>query len=226
MILGGLQKTTLIDFPGKVACTVFTSGCNFKCGYCHNPELHPLQEHIDEKDFFEFLKTRVGKLEGVVITGGEPTIHGDIIDFIREIKKLGYLVKLDTQGSLPHILERIIEEQLVDYVAMDIKAPLSKYALYTKIPNIEIKIQKSIDLVMTSSIDYEFRTTVVSEDLSFDDIRDIGKLISGAEKYYLQKFIPAKTLDPFYQDKTSYSEEDLDVLIKQLERYVEYCDIR
>jgi len=165
MRLGGYQKLTLIDYPGKIATTVFTVGCSFRCPFCHNPEL-VLPDHFPapnkmEKEFFEFLKKRKGKIQGVCITGGEPTIQPDIIAFIKKVKKMGFLVKLDSNGTRPDILKKVIDGKLVDFIAMDIKNSLKKYSktVGTKVDIERIKL--SIELIMNSGIDYEFRTTVV-----------------------------------------------------------------
>ena len=151
MLFGGLQRTTLVDYPGKVAATIFTAGCNFRCPYCHNPELVlpeliKKQPKITEKEILEFLEERQKLLEGVCITGGEPTIQSDLIDFIKKVKDLGFLVKLDTNGSCPNVLNSLIEGKLIDYIAMDIKAPKQKYELFIEDENIVDNIDKSIEL--------------------------------------------------------------------------------
>lgn len=222
MLIGGLQKTSLLDFPDKISAIVFTAGCNFRCGYCHNPEL--INSIAPVKDVFEFLKTRVGKLDGVVITGGEPCIQKDLPEFIKEIKSLGFVVKLDTNGYNPEMLLKVLPD--LDYIAMDIKAPLEKYTLITDWHgNIE-NIRKSIDIIMKSGIDYEFRTTVVASQLSLEDFEKIGKLICGAERYYLQKFVPSKVLDTsFYSEKT-YSNEKFNEIIKVLKKYIDRVELR
>ncbi|MBU2068526.1 anaerobic ribonucleoside-triphosphate reductase activating protein, partial [Patescibacteria group bacterium] len=165
MLIGGLQKSTLIDYPGKVAATIFTIGCNFKCPFCHNPELVDLkkikrQPKIFEAVFFDFLKSRQDLLEGICITGGEPSIQPDIIDFIKKIKKLSFLVKLDTNGSQPKILEKLFNQNLLDFVAMDIKSSQENYSKTTGIKINLQDIQRSIDLIRQNKIDYEFRTTI------------------------------------------------------------------
>src|SRR3990172_8063647 len=164
MILGGFQKITLIDYPGKLATTVFTVGCNFRCPFCHNPELVDLKlvhNEESEKEFLAFLKKRKGKLEGVCITGGEPLIQPDIIDFIKKIKKLGFFVKLDTNGTRPDVLKKIIDAKIIDYIAMDIKNQLKFYDKTTGTKVDKNRIKLSVDLIMNSHIPYEFRTTAV-----------------------------------------------------------------
>lgn len=226
--LAGLQKTTFIDYPEKIACIVFTQGCNFRCGYCHNPELFENKEPVlSVPAFFEFLNKRKGKLDGVVITGGEPTLHGkDLIEFIKEVKSLGFLVKLDTNGTHPDILQELLNENLLDYIAMDIKAPLAKYKTITQ-TDIDTKIiKKSIDMIMNSGVDYEFRTTIVKSQLSVEDLRQIGELIQGAKRYYMQKFLATKILDETLMSEESYTDEEFKNLRTILEEYVDFVDYR
>ena len=226
--LAGLQKTTFIDYPEKIACIVFTQGCNFRCGYCHNPELFENKEPVlSVPAFFEFLNKRKGKLDGVVITGGEPTLHNkDLIEFIKKVKSLGFLVKLDTNGTHPDVLQELLNENLLDYVAMDIKAPLAKYKEITRVDIDTDIIKKSIDIIMNSNVDYEFRTTIVKSQLSFEDLRQIGELIQGAKRYYLQKFLATKILDENLMTETSYSDEEFKNLRTILEEYVDFVDYR
>lgn len=226
--LAGLQKTTFIDYPEKIACIVFTQGCNFRCGYCHNPELFENKEPVlSVPAFFEFLNKRKGKLDGVVITGGEPTLHGkDLIEFIKEVKSLGFLVKLDTNGTHPDVLQELLNENLLDYIAMDIKAPLAKYKPITQ-TDIDTKIiKKSIDMIMNSGVDYEFRTTIVKSQLSVEDLRQIGELIQGAKRYYMQKFLATKILDETLMSEESYTDEEFKNLRTILEEYVDFVDYR
>lgn len=226
--LAGLQKTTFIDYPEKIACIVFTQGCNFRCGYCHNPELFENKEPVlSVPAFFEFLNKRKGKLDGVVITGGEPTLHGkDLIEFIKEVKSLGFLVKLDTNGTHPDVLQELLDENLLDYIAMDIKAPLTKYKTITQ-TDIDTKIiKKSIDMIMNSGVDYEFRTTIVKSQLSVEDLRQIGELIQGAKRYYMQKFLATKILDETLMSEESYTDEEFKNLRTILEEYVDFVDYR
>ena len=194
MKLGGLQKLTLLDFPEHVACTVFTLGCNFRCPYCHNSSLVlPGKVHeegtVEEEEFFKFLEKRKGLLDGVAITGGEPLIHADIKDFIRKIRAMGYLVKLDTNGSFPDRLKEILDEGLADYVAMDVKNYLEGYDRVCGLiePPVD-KLQRSIRIIRESGTPYEFRTTVIDELHDEESFEKIGELIEGADRYFLQRF--------------------------------------
>jgi pyruvate formate lyase activating enzyme len=229
MRIGGLAKTTLIDFPGKIAAIVFTQGCNFRCGFCHNPELvDPAKfcQPLVEDDIFEFLIARQGKLQGVVITGGEPTLHRDLPEFIRKIKALGYAVKLDSNGTNPSMVELLIKDGLVDYIAMDIKAPWHKYHEVTSSVIDVAAVQTTAQLLMSSPGLYEFRTTIVREQLSFEDLIEIGNQIAGARLYVLQQFVPSKCYDPTFVGKTSYSREELMDLQHQLANVVCSCFVR
>jgi pyruvate formate lyase activating enzyme len=229
MIIGGLQKFSLIDYPGKTCAIIFTRGCNFRCRYCHNPELVIPQKYTPEiplSQIYDFLQSRRNKLDAVSITGGEPTLHLDLIEMIKKIKKMGYLVKLDSQGSRPEILEIIISNIMVDYFAMDVKAPLEDYS---KIMGWQVspeKLKRSINLIMNSGIEYEFRTTIVRSLTSKDDLRKIAQTIKGAEKYYLQRFIPTKLNDPSLIKESSYTDDELKALAKELKKYVKKCDVR
>ena len=226
--LGGIQKNSLIDFPQKVAAIVFTQGCNFRCGYCHNPELLEFSEKtdFDANCFFNFLKTRIGKLDGVVITGGEPTLQSDLYDFIKEIKALGFAVKLDTNGTNPVVTEKLLKENLLDYIAMDIKAPLEKYREITDVNVDTKKIKQSIKLIMNSFIDYEFRTTVLKSQLSFEDFNNIGEMIKGSKKYYLQKFQASKIYNTKLITAVTYSDEELNSICDMLRKNISFVDYR
>ena len=229
MLIGGLQKFSLIDYPGKICAIVFTQGCNLRCPYCHNPELvkpELFDTPLSENKVFSFLENRKGKLDAVEITGGEPTLQPDLLEFVKKIKDMGFLVKLDSNGTNPHVLERIIKNKLVDYLAMDIKAPLEKYSRVVGVRVNIANIRYSINLIMKSGINYEFRTTVVKSLLPREDIIKIGKLIRGAENYFLQRFILSKTLDKNFSDKTTYSDKEFRDFKKILEKYVRKCEIR
>lgn len=192
MMLSGLQRLTLLDYPGTVACTVFTHGCNFRCPFCHNASLvlpGASSEKLDEGILMDFLKKRVGVLEGVVFTGGEPLLHSDITELFKKVKDLGYKIKLDTNGSFPQLLERVVTEHLVDRVAMDIKSSPNEYGKAIGDVKIDISaIEYSKNLLMSCGIDYEFRTTAVKGLHTEKSIVELAKWISGAEEYYLQQF--------------------------------------
>lgn len=198
MRIDGLQKMTLLDFPGKVACTVFTGGCNFRCPFCHNALLvTELPENPDYTvdEILSFLKKRAGLLDGVAITGGEPLMNPEIGDFIKEIRNLGYAVKLDTNGSYPDRLKSIVGEGIVDYVAMDIKNCKEKYAETVGLKSYDLsKIEESVDFLKTNAVDYEFRTTVVKEFHTVEDIRKAAEWIKGAKRYFIQNFVDSGNL--------------------------------
>ena len=229
MLIGGFQKFSLIDYPGKICAIVFTQGCNFRCPYCYNPELVDPQKFtpsFPEKDVFSFLKKRKGQLDAVEITGGEPTLQKDLLAFLEKIKAMGFLVKLDSNGSSPDIIQEIVQRGAVDYLAMDIKAPLERYQEITRSQVNPNDIQRTIKIIMNSDLDYEFRTTIVKSQLSPKDLLKIAQLIKGAKTYVLQKFVPSKTLDPSFKKETSYSDEELKVIKKKIEPYVGKCLIR
>ncbi len=227
MRLGGLQPCSLIDFPGALCAIVFTIGCNFRCPYCHNPELvDETAGELSIESFFAFLERRVGLLDGVTITGGEPTMHDDLPDMIARIKEMGFLVKLDTNGTHPAMLRDLITRKLVDYVAMDVKAPLSQYEATVARPVNTDALRQCIDLLREGAVAYEFRTTVVKVLLPPDAIRTIAHDIKGAERYYLQQFIPTKLLNPGFIRKTTYTKEELEALCADVRPFVEYCAVR
>lgn len=227
-MIGGFQKSSLIDYPGKISAVIFTQGCNFKCPYCHNPELilNGRENSIEFSRLITFLQSRKGKLDGVVITGGEPTLHKSLPEVIVQIKALGFAVKLDTNGTNPQMLQILINEKLIDYVAMDIKAPIEKYS---EIVNSKVNtdnILKSIEMLKTSDIDYEFRTTVVKSQLLPNDFEKIGEMIKGSKKYYLQKFLPTKVLDESFLNEQTYFDEEFGSIINTLEKYVYEIKLR
>ena len=192
MKIKGLQKTTLLDYPEKLACTVFTGGCNFRCPFCHNAALvlNPSGvEEISVEEFFSYVSKRKGVLDGVCITGGEPLLSPDISEFIKKIRSFGLLVKLDTNGSFPDRLDALLNENLLDYVAMDIKNSTDKYAITAGVNAYPIEIEKSIDIIMEKAPDYEFRTTVVKELHTTQDIVNIAVRIKNAKKYYIQSYV-------------------------------------
>ena len=193
MRIGGLQKLTLLDYPGKVACTVFLSGCNLRCPYCHNPGLVlPEQSEgseIPEAEVLSFLERRKGKLDGVCITGGEPTLQPELPEFLEKLRRLGYAVKLDTNGTNPAMLKALLHERVLDYVAMDIKNSPSRYAETCGGIDCLSRVRESAALLMDGTVDYEFRTTAVAELHDDDSFREIAQWIAGAKRYYIQCFI-------------------------------------
>lgn len=221
---------TLIDYPGKIAATVFTVGCNFLCPFCHNPELVDGkkikdQPKIAEREILDFLVTRQGLLEGVCVTGGEPTIFPDLPEFLKKIKDLGFLVKLDSNGSNPRMLEKLLAAKLVDFIAMDIKAPLEKYKKVAGDKVSLADIQSSTELVRQAP-DYEFRTTVLPSLHSSKDILSIGRWLQGSGKYYLQQFKPTKTLDSAFLDEKPFDWEKIAKLRGLLEIFFDKVEIR
>ena len=198
MYINGFQKLTILDYPGKVACIVFTPGCNFRCPFCHNAALvtHIDKDtYIDEEEVLAYLKKRQGILDGVVITGGEPLLQDGIEEFIGKIKDLGYSIKLDTNGSFPEKLISLVEKGLVDYVAMDIKNSKAKYMTTIGVNNIDMSaIEKSVEFLLQNKVDYEFRTTIVDKFHTVQDIQDIVVWIKGAHKYFLQNFVDSGDL--------------------------------
>jgi pyruvate formate lyase activating enzyme len=229
MKIGGLQKVSLIDYPGLICAIVFLQGCNFRCSYCHNPELvepRLYQPCIDENEVLEFLGTRRGKLDAVSITGGEPTIQDDLLPLIRQIKQLGFAVKLDTNGSQPQVIKALLDEKMLDFIAMDIKGPLEKYENIICLPVEGEKIKESIRYILQSKLPYEFRTTIIKDQLAEKDILKIAALIAGAHRYALQKFIPVKTLHKKFLKIKNYSEEELEKIKKRLEKEIPSVIVR
>lgn len=227
MLIYGLQKMTLLDYPGHVACTVFLGGCDFKCPFCHNYELvdGTADPVMDEHDFFAFLQKRHGLLDGVAITGGEPLLHKDIPGFIKKIRELGFLIKLDTNGNHPDLLKALLAENLVDYVAMDIKNSLPKYAETAGLPRFDTgNIEESIRIIMESGIPYEFRTTVVDEFHDEESFKAIGKMISGASDYYLQEFVDRDTVPD--KNLSGADSEKMGKYLEIVKKYVPNAKLR
>lgn len=208
--ISGLQTLTLLDFPGKVACTVFTFGCNLRCPFCHNASLVTghFREHMSQDAFFTFLDRRVGLLDGVAITGGEPLLWPDISDFIRRIRKMGFAVKLDTNGTFPDTLSALLEENLLDYVAMDIKNAPYAYPQTVGIPDFDISpVRKSAEILMRSELPFEFRTTLVRGLHTPREFEAIGEWLAGDENYFLQTFVDSgdllgQSMEPCSPDET------------------------
>ena len=254
MIFGGFQKLTLLDFPGRVACTLFTKGCNFRCPFCHNALL---VTDIDEMSYtdtevLDYLEKRIGILDGVCITGGEPLMQPELEEFIKRVKNLGYAVKLDTNGSYPDKLKDLVAKGLIDYVAMDIKNTIEKYPLTAGINEICVPaVEESIDFLLLGAVPYEFRTTVVAEYHNISDIEQIAKRISGADKYFLQKFVDSGHLigenlheadekkrelivcsrnvvfnAPEKEDRNFYKDTDGNIYLEMAEKYVKTAELR
>jgi len=234
MIIAGLQKTTLIDYPGKLACTVFLAVCNFRCPWCYSSELVlpakiAKQPRMEEKDFLDFLRSRQGLLEGVVICGGEPTVNKDLPQFVQKIKNLGFAVKLDTNGSSPEMLKNLVEQKLIDYVAMDIKSSLDNPAYQNLLgEGVTLdKIKESANLLMQGNVDFEFRTTVVSTVHKKEDFTEIAKWIGGKNvKYYLQNFLPTKTIDPEFEKVQPFKKDFLEGVVKEISPHFKSCILR
>lgn len=232
MLILGLQKMTLLDFPGKIACTVFLGGCNFRCPFCHNASLampNGSGEAISVEDFLAFLDARRGRLQGVCISGGEPTLHPDLPELIAEIKSRGFAVKLDTNGTNPEMLLSLINDGLLDYVAMDIKNSPEKYAKTIsnsefRISNFSEQITRSVDILMQGLVDFEFRTTLTRELHSPEDMEKIGRWIGGSEKYFLQTYRDEGDL--IEGGFTAYNREETEELLGIVKKYLPNAEIR
>jgi pyruvate formate lyase activating enzyme len=232
MKLSAIQRFTMLDYPGRVACIAFTPGCNMRCGFCHNPEfvlpekIREIQSDlIEEQTFFNFLDKRRGLLEGVVVSGGEPTIWRDLPEFLRRIKEKGFLTKLDTNGNHPEMLRALLDQQLVDYVAMDVKTSLAEYPKLGGTVKPE-NIQESIRLLKASDIPYEFRTTLIKEVHTEKVLQDMAELLSGATRYHLQVFRPGHTLDLRFATYHPFSPEEMQMLVERFSTAVDEVSIR
>ena len=226
MRLLGLQRLTLLDFPGKIACTVFTGGCNLRCPFCHNASLvHSAGEEISEEDFFNFLDSRASRLEGVCVSGGEPTLWQDLPEFLAKIKEKGFLVKLDTNGTRPEMIARLITSGLVDYIAMDIKNSLRKYAVTVGAAEFDASvIMRSIEIIENSAIPHEFRTTVTAELHTPDDIRSICANLHRGAKYYIQAYRDEG--DILEKGHTTPTKEALEALLLAAREFVPGAEVR
>ncbi len=226
MFINGIQKMTLLDYPGKCACTVFLAGCNLRCPYCHNASLVTGQppEAMTEEEFFAFLAKRKGLLDGVCITGGEPTLRKDLPDFIRKIKQMGYLVKLDTNGSNPELLRRLIEEKLVDRVAMDIKNSPELYTPTCGGREILDHVRASVSILMEARVEYELRTTCCKPFHTLEAMESIGKWLSGAKEYYLQAFVDSGDL--VGTGVSGFTKEEMEALRQAVLPYIPSTRIR
>jgi len=233
MKFGGIQKLSLLDFPGQSACVLFTVGCNFRCGYCHNPELvfgevgGDADGFIKESEILDFLNSRVGLLDGVSISGGEPTLHSGLIEFIRDVKSMGFKLKLDTNGSRPDVVERLFKEELLDYIAMDVKVSPSEYAkVVGRGLDIELLI-KSRDLIMSSGVEYEFRTTVLPALHDTNEFNAILEFVEGAERFYIQNFRnEGGCLDAGFDKHEGFTKDSLQKMKKVAEGYVDFVGVR
>ena len=229
MRLGGLQKLTLLDYPGLVACTVFTVGCNMRCPFCQNASLvNRIDEEnlLPEEEFFSFLKKRQGILDGVCITGGEPTLQPDLNDFIAKIKSMGFKVKLDTNGSFPDKVREILDSGNVDFVAMDLKNTIDRYAETVGIPGFDTsKRLESINIIRSSGVEYEFRTTVVSPLHRPEDFGELAKMVEGSPRYFLQNFVDSGDLVAG-EGMTALTEEELDKALANAKEIIPQAKIR
>lgn len=224
MQIGGVQKCSTVDYPGYVVAGVFTIGCNMRCGYCHNPELVLPEQYagtIPPHEVLTFLATRRGLLDGVAISGGEPTMQPDLPQFIRQVKAKGFRIKLDTNGTNPGMVRQLIADNLVDFIAMDIKGPLDKYVAIAARPIDLAAIQESIALIKT--VDHEFRTTIVDSQLSVEDFEAIGQLVQGAKRFALQAFRPGRTVSPSFQGAKSFSSQAMEQARQIMLNYVAEC---
>ena len=228
-VVAGMQKLTLLDYPGHVACTVFTGGCNFRCPFCHNAPLvlpERLGSDTNEEEVLKFLKKRVGVLDGVAVTGGEPLIHKSLPEFLSKIKELGYSIKLDTNGSFPEELKKLVENGLVDRVAMDIKNSPALYADTVGIPGLDLSaVERTKDYLLSGVVDYEFRTTVVRGIHTKESLLEAAEWIRGAREYYLQQYKDSgDILDP--ENLSAFSEEEMKVLLEGVVKIVPAAKLR
>ena len=228
MKIAGFQKLSLVDYPERLATVVFVQGCNFRCPYCQNPDLVTLKKKFDcsGKEALDYVSIRKDIVEGLVITGGEPTIYDELPNFIKRAKAIGTKVKLDTNGANPAQLKELLKSGLLDYVALDIKTSLSKYNLVTDMKNAPEAVSESIRIVMSSETPYEFRTTCVPGIVDEEDLSAIGELVRGAKKYCLQQFRPIITFESKFQDVKPYSKETLEDFKNILSSFAESVEIR
>ncbi|HPC34186.1 MAG TPA: anaerobic ribonucleoside-triphosphate reductase activating protein [Candidatus Absconditabacterales bacterium] len=235
MKISGIQKSTTIDYPGKLACVVFTLGCNFRCPFCHNPEtVLPEQMRLIQSDLipeqavFNFLKTRVGKLDGVSICGGEPTLQPKLYDFAKKVKEMGFLVKLDTNGRDCEIVKKMVNDGILDYVAIDLKHTRDKYDIAVGLKQNNSFFDNYdclLDSLLKGDIDYEYRATVVKGMHTLEDIEQMAQYIAGAKNFYLQNYVGGNTLDPSFGGQP-FSDEELEEMCKIAKKYVQNCGIR
>jgi len=225
----GIEKLSVIDFPGKTCCIVFLADCNFRCPYCHNPDLIRNPQNmpdITEKEVLDFIESRKKWVDGVCITGGEPCLHKELPSFIRSVKERGFIVKLDTNGSRPEMVKSLIDEGLLDYIAMDVKAPPERYPDVAGVKVDIEKIRETVDIIMKSGVEYEFRTTLVPRLFGRDDMEKIGRWLNGAKRFFLQNFKSGNTLDESFKNESSFSEEELKELADIAGKYFRYVGVR
>ena len=224
-----LRKVSAIDYPGRLATTVFVGGCNFRCPYCYNAELVLNPDgipNIPEQEVLALLSERVGFIDGVCMGGGEPTIHPELPGFLEKVKEMGLLVKLDTNGSRPDVVEKLIERGLVDYVAMDFKTSPENYSRAVGVEAPMDAIMRCVEVLRSSEIEYEFRTTVVPGIVGKDDLRRIGEVLGGSRLYVIQQFRPWRTLDPNMSSVTPYTEEELKEFAEAVKPFFERVVVR
>lgn len=233
MLISAIQKCTLLDYPQKTACIVFTPGCNMRCGYCHNAEFVLPEKiallrdtFIPEESFFNFLNTRVGILDGVVISGGEPTLMPDLIECMKKIKVLGFLVKLDTNGNRPEVIERALASGVVDYIALDIKTALDEYVTLTGKQTNKKNIARSIELLMRGKVEYEFRSTLIKQIHSPAILEHMAAQLRGAKRLFVQTFRPTNTLDPIFQNYQPFSEPEMQNIAALFRKEVRQVEVR
>ena len=228
MKIGGFQKTSLLDYPDEVSAIIWTVGCSFSCPFCYNKDLVEGRVGLfPEEEIFSFLEKRKGLVDGLVITGGEPLIQDDIVEFCQKVKKIGYLIKIDTNGMHPDKLKELIDKKLVDYVAMDVKAPKEKYDELSGVKTDISKIEKSIDIIKNSVPDYEFRTTLVPKLLKKEDIIEIAKWLEGSKNFYLQQFKgDVTTISPECKGLTPYPNEYLLETLEEIKPFFKHCELR
>ncbi len=227
VVVKKIVDSSFVDYPDKVAMVIFTAGCNFKCHYCHNPELvNPEPPFMSEDVVIRKINSKKEWIEGVVITGGEPTLHTDLPDFVRKIKSLGLLVKLDTNGSKPAIIKQLIDEGLIDYISMDVKAPLNRYRDITQVDVDISKIKESIAIIRESGIPYEFKTTILPSLIKEKDLMEIGYLLEGSDTFVIQKFRNEVTLDKNYRKQPTYIEPELEHFVRIMKPFFKRVFLR
>ncbi len=228
MKIGGLQETSLMDYPDKISAIIWTVGCNFRCPFCYNIDLVTGKaESKKEQEIFDFLEKRKGMLEALTITGGEPFLQKDLKEFVKKVKDMDYLIKIDTNGTFPDKLKDMLDEKLIDYVDMDVKAPKDKYNKLAGVKTDIKKIEETIDIIKNSNVKYEFKTTFIPDLLDKEDIIKIGKWLKGADKYFLQQFkSDTELVSEDYKNKLPYPKEYLEETLNEVKPFFKYCKIR